>query len=243
MQTVDAASRGGTAPLGLLSRAIGVLTAPRRTFEAVMLRPRWLGMLALTVGTAALCQGLLFSTEAGQTALLDQQVRTRESFGYIVDDELYDELEQENEDAAVTIAAWTLTLAPATSLAIAGLLFVGFRRANPQATYRQVYAVVVHSGVVLALQQIVVTPLNYVRESISSPTNLAIFFPMLEEGTLPARFSGMVDLFLIWWIVVLSIGIGVVHRRPARRVATVLFAVYGGLALALAVIMAIVGGS
>ena len=64
------------------------------------------------------------------------------------------------------------------------------------ATIKQVYAVVVHSLTVLALQQLLVYPLDYAEQSLSSPTNLAVFLPFLDEGSFTARLFGAVDLFL-----------------------------------------------
>jgi hypothetical protein len=39
-------------------------------------------------------------------------------------------------------------------------------------------------------------------------TNLAVFFPFLDENSFPARLLGSIDLSLIWWIVSLPIGLG-----------------------------------
>ena len=35
------------APKGLIARAIGIITSPRATYEAVVAHPKWFGMLAL----------------------------------------------------------------------------------------------------------------------------------------------------------------------------------------------------
>ena len=42
------------APMGLLSRFIGVVTSPKATFEAVVAHPRWLVMRALVTVIVAL---------------------------------------------------------------------------------------------------------------------------------------------------------------------------------------------
>ena len=64
-------------------------------------------------------------------------------------------------------------------------------------TFKQLFAVLVHSSAPTVLQQLFVTPLNYVRESMSSATNLAVFLPMLAEQSFPAKLLGMVDFFMI----------------------------------------------
>jgi hypothetical protein len=104
------------------------------------------------------------------------------------------------------------------------------------AKFKQVYAVVVHSGVIVALQQVFVLPLAYARETLSSPTNLAVFLPFLDENTFVARLLGSIDLFLIWWIVNLAIGFGVLYRKRTGPIAVTLLVVYVAIGLTIAAI-------
>ncbi len=69
------------APKGLVARIFGVLLAPRATYADVAARPRWLGVLAVVLLVMATGSIILFSTDVGKEALLDQQVTTMESFG------------------------------------------------------------------------------------------------------------------------------------------------------------------
>ena len=39
----------------------------------------------------------------------------------------------------------------------------------------------------------------------------------MEEGTLPARFFGTLDLFALWWMGLLAIGLAALTRRRVRR--------------------------
>jgi hypothetical protein len=82
-----------------------------------------------------------------------------------------------------------------------------------------------------------------VRESIASPTTLVRFFGMLDEASPLARFLGVVDLFVVWWIVVLAIGVSVLYRRPMRKLALAFAGVYMVLALLAALVMAMAGGT
>ena len=61
--------------------------------------------------------------------------------------------------------------------------------------------------VVLALQQIVATPVHYVYESLTSPTNVAGILRLFDEGTWPARLFGTIDVFGLWWMWLLSVGL------------------------------------
>jgi len=97
--------------------------------------------------------------------------------------------------------------------------------------------------VALAIQQLVAVPLHYLRESLTSPTNLAVFLPNVEDGTAAARLLGAVDLFGLWWIWLLALGLAAVSGRPARRYLGRLLLVYVGVAAGIAGAMTLSGGS
>jgi hypothetical protein len=133
---------------------------------------------------------------------------------------------------------------PVVTLITAGILFAVFNAAmGGRAAFKQLFAVVSHAGVISALGWIFVMPLNYLRESMSSPTNLTALAPGLPEGSFVARLLGTVDLFLIWWVVVLAIGLAVLYRRRTQPIVMSLLAVYAVIALIIAGTMSAMGGS
>jgi hypothetical protein len=231
-------------PLSLRARTLGVLTSPRATFASVAAHPRSLGILVLSAGLLASASYGLLSTEVGRLALVDQQVRTQEAFGRTMDDRMYAQLERMSGFAAPITAVTTVVLVPVAAAAVAGLLYGVFNALlGGTASYRQVLAVVAHTGVIVALKQLFSAPLNYMSESLASPTRLGIFFPMFDEASPAARFLGIIDLFVIWWLVVLAIGLSVLFGRPTRQVAWSLIGVYVGIALVVAGVMAMSGGT
>jgi hypothetical protein len=48
----------------------------------------------------------------------------------------------------------------------------------------------------------------------------------------------MLDVFLIWWLAVLSIGVAVAYKKKTGGVAAVIFAFYAVIALGIAAFMA-----
>lgn len=242
--TATDAPQPQSAPQSLAGRIIGVLTSPGDTFRRLAEHPRWLGMLLLITLVSAGLQFGFLSTEAGQNALLDQQVRQLESWGMTVGDQQYEEMQRGLPMGRYFAAGAVLVFGPLMTLLISGVLFAVFNAGlGGNAQFRQVFSIVTHAGVVLLLQALFVMPLNYARESMSSATNLAIFLPMLEEGSLPARFLGMIDLFFIWWIVVLAIGLAVLYRKRTQPIAIGLLVVYVLIAAAVALVMRAAAGS
>ena len=228
----------------LAARMLGVVRTPRATFEGLAANPRSADVLVVTFLVTALSSALLLETETGRLALLDQWERTALAFGQTVGDSEYTALVQASENGATYGVARSFAsgplLAVALSLGLMGLfrLFTG-----GGVTFRQVLAIVVHSGVILMLRHVIGAPIIYMRETLASPTTLTMFFTMLDEGSPPARFFGIVDLFLIWWIVVLAIGMSVLYRQPARRLAMAFMGTYVVLAGVLTIVMALTGGT
>ncbi len=225
---------------GLLARAIGVITAPRATFEHVAREPRWLGMFLLVAITTAVLMFAFLSTPVGQQAFLDEQVRRVESSGQQMSDQAYQAMERMLPYMRYITAGGVIVSTPVMWLVVAGVLFGVFTVfAGANASFKQVFSMVAHSGAVSLVGLLFTMPLNYFRESMTSSTNLAVFFPMLEEGSFLARMLGSIDLFLIWWVIVLAIGMAVVTRRKTRPIAIALLALYAVIAVGIAAFYAV----
>jgi hypothetical protein len=223
---------------------LGVIFSPGDTYQEVIRRPRALGALAVVAVTIGLTSFAFLSTEVGQTALIDQQARFMESFGQDLPDQMYARLESGANLQRYFALLGVLVSVPVGCAIVAGLVLAIFNAVlGGDASFPQAYAVVAHSQIVLALQQLFVTPLNYARETMSSATNLVVFLPMLDEATFAARFLGWIDLFRIWWIVSLAIGLGVLYKRKAGPIGWTFIAIYVGIALVVAGVMTAVAGA
>jgi hypothetical protein len=230
-----AAAADGTSQ-SLPARLVGVLFSPQATFARIVARPRWFGaLLVVTLVTCGLMFGLL-STESGQTAMLDQQVRQSEAFGQTINEQQYAQMERMLPMMRYFVPASQLVMIPIVTMVVAGILFAVFNAMlGGSASFKQVAAVVTHSGAVTLVQQLFVAPLNYARESMSSATNLGVFVPFLDEGHFVARFLGIIDLFIVWWLLVLAIGLAVLYRRRTSPIFWSFMGLYVIIALVIAI--------
>jgi hypothetical protein len=224
------------APKGLAARIAGVIFSPGETYRSIVAHPRVLGVLAVATIIMAAAVFVFLSTEVGQNAALDYQTRAMESFGINVPDEVYDRMEQQVAGMGRYISPVSILVTiPLICAVVAGIMLLIFNVVlGGDATFKQAYAVVAHAEILIALQQLFITPLNYVRETMSSATTLAVFVPMLDETNFVARFLGWVDLFRIWWIVSLAIGTAVLYKRKSGPIAWTLLGLYVLFALAVA---------
>jgi hypothetical protein len=226
------------APKNLLARFVGIITSPRATYESVVAQPRWLGMLVLTTLIMAVCTTLPMTTEAGKEAALDQQVKQMESFGMKVDDAAYAQMQKRSAITPYITAVSIIVVSPIMAVIFAGILFAIFNAAmGGTATFKQVFTVFVHASAISALGQLFTGPFNYFRGAMTSATNLAVLLPMLPDTSFVGKLAGMIDLFVIWWVVVLSMGLAVLYRRKTQSIAIALFSIYAVIALAVAAFM------
>src|ERR1043166_3617689 len=193
--------------LGLLARFLGVIVSPRDTFTAVAARPRVLGMLLVVVTLTAAAQAAFLATDVGREAYLDQAVKTMQNFGVNVTDEMEARMEQQARYQPVIQAVSILVISPLFYAIIAGLFLMVFNVfLGGVGTFKQVYAILVHSGAIGVLQAAFTMPISYAQAEMTSATRLSVFFPMLDEKSFAIHFLGRFDFFIIWMIVVRSIG-------------------------------------
>jgi hypothetical protein len=204
---------------GLLSRLIGVL-----------------GAFVITVGIMAVTEGAFFSTPVMQEVLMDQQVKTLESFGVNITDQMYDRLEQ-----GIGRAAYTTPISLAIGVPIVAAIFAAIilgiwgMLMGGAGTFKQVYAILAHSGMILALAVLFAMPLSYATHRLAG-ANLGVFAPMLEETSFLGRLLGGIDLFYLWWCVNIAIGVGVLFKRKTGGVALTLIGTYVLIVLVLAIV-------
>jgi hypothetical protein len=225
-----------------MRRVTGVLLHPRSTMAEVVRHPAFITTWVVILLAVAICGGLLLSTPVGRQALVDERVRVTEALGNRVDDAAYARLQANPPLMVYLTSGGRLLLTPPVTIVVAAGLLLLARLDGAPLSFGTALAIAVHATVVLALQQIVATPLHFASESLTSPTNVAGILRVFDEGTWPARLFGTIDAFGLWWMWLLSVGLAAATARPARRYFWRLLAVYVGVAALVAAVFAVLGG-
>jgi hypothetical protein len=228
---------------GLAARFFGVLLAPAETFRAVAAKPTWLVMALIVIVLTGGSQLWFQSTDVGRQAMLDESVRQLDAYGIKVSDQMYEQVRKgimEPSMARQVGSVSMLVILPVVLwVVVAGLAMLVFGAwMDGRATFTQALAVAVYSSVIWVVGAVIMTPVNYFRESLSSATNLGVFLPFLPEGSFLARLFGMMDVFRMWWVAVLAIGFAGAFKKKTRTVALILFGIYAVFAVAFAAFMA-----
>jgi len=236
--TTASASAATPAPKSLAARVIGILMSPRETYAQVTIRPRWLGVFLLVILVGGLAGAIFSATQVGQRAIFDQQISQMEASGRHLTDDQMQRMEGMLPYYKYFAPVFQLVFFGIGGLIVAGAAFAVFSAIlGGDATFRQVFAVVAHSGVVLTLAGLFALPIDYAKETMSSPTSLIVFLPMIDESSFAAKLLGSFDLFRIWWTINLAIGLGVLYRRRTGPIAASLIIIYTALAVLYAAVM------
>ena len=133
---------------------------------------------------------------------------------------------------------------PLMTFAMSGILLGVFAVTGGSASYKQVLAVYVHSGVVGTVAGAINALINYLLASDTNVTSLAGIGNAFAEKGFLAGFFGALDLVIFLGLFVLAIGLGVLYRRRTAPIFLGLSAVYIVIAVVIgAVKAAFAGGS
>jgi hypothetical protein len=235
MTTTTSVSGSTPAPKNLLARFIGVIVSPKETFQAVAASPKVLGMLLTVSILTGAFAALPMTTDAGKQAALDQQVQSMKGLGFQVTDQMYDQMQKGAGRLPYTTGILAFVFIPIVSLIVAGILFAIFNAAlGGEASYKQVFSVYIHSGVIGVVSAVVSGVVNYFTGHAGSVASLGALLPMLAEKSFAANLLGTVDIFIIWSVIVLAIGLGALYKRRTQPIAMSLFAVYAVIAVVIA---------
>ncbi|MDH3892309.1 MAG: YIP1 family protein [candidate division Zixibacteria bacterium] len=85
------------------------------------------------------------------------------------------------------------------------------------ARFKQVLSVMLYGEVIYAVGKIVLAPLMLIKQTTSVSLSLAVLAPYLGESRLLPLALSRIDLFLIWEIVAIGIGLSIIYDVSRNR--------------------------
>lgn len=220
-----------TAPLSLWARAVGMITAPRATYENVVAAPRPFGILFVALIVFSFAAAIPQWQPEARRQIVEAQIRGMERFGMTVTPQMVEGFERQSTSPLAK--AWGI-VGPFIFFTVMALLLTAIFWAffnivsGGTATFKQVLAVTNHSYIITALGALVAMPvlLYQFKMSFGGPFNLGALAPMLEETSPVVRFLSAINLFSLWAWTNVAIGLAVLYRRKTRNIALVLILLY-----------------
>lgn len=217
---VQEAVREDVQELSAVQRIMGMYFSPRRIFEYLREKPKWLVPFILICLVAMVSNFL-----AKDIAIQEQKERVLMSDR--IPDEQKDAIIERIESSAsgpqayIQHAATPVVIFIILSVVAAIFLFFGNMLFGGQASFRQMLSMYAHAGVIALPAAIVKVPLMLSQQSLRVYTNLAILLPADAEQTFLHRLLSKFDLFTIWEVVLLIIGISAIYRFSTGKASTI----------------------
>jgi hypothetical protein len=181
--------------------------------------------------------------QASAQAVVDQRIAASESVGIQVSDQEIENIRATTTSAPYIGAISQVIVVPILTALVAAVFMGIFTMVlGGVATFSQVFGVVAHAGLIFVLGALFSLPLKYMNQSLATPTSLGVLLPMVSETTFLGRVLGGIDLFWIWWIINLAIGLGVLYKRPTAPIVWSLLVVVAIFVVASAAVMTMFAG-
>jgi hypothetical protein len=231
------ASPNGTSTekMGLPARFFGIFFSPGRVFEHLKSRPVWFTILLVVALFIALFQFAFLASEKGIQIAKEQVLEQARDNGQTIPEETLETI-MTTQKIAAPIAI--LILVPLFSVIIAGLIYLIFNiMLGGEATFRQVLSFNAHTAPITILQQGLTFLIIYVKGTLAPVTSLAAFLPFVENDTLMYRIAVGIDVFTIWQVGLLALGMSILYGFTPKKCATVLYGTYLGLVVVISLII------
>lgn len=201
---------------GPLSRIIGVFTSPKMTFESIGRKPDWLIPLIIIV----LLSGVMtyFMQPIITTTALQAQQEKMEERG-MERDQIDAAAEQTQKVMKFTVLPSAIVMT-ALSFVIGALIwwFVGNILLGGAATFKLVFAVNVYRSLIPLLGGLIKLPIILSKETLNVHFSLATFMSDELRDTFLYKILVQTDIFNIWSIAVLCIGLAAIYKFKVNKV-------------------------
>jgi hypothetical protein len=213
-----------------IERLIGVFVSPESTMQDIAARPTWVVPLIILMLVGAL-SGYFLKDAILQTQLEGMEKRNMTA----------EQIEQARP-MMEKMMTYTAPLAPLITtpifyVIIAGvLMLVGNLILGGETRFPTIFSVTCWSGMISVLSSLINVPVMVNRQVMESATSVASLFPAEESPSFFHNLLGQIDLFWIWWVVVLGFGIAAAYKFSTRKAMTTVFILWAIFAVVAAAI-------
>ena len=214
MDTMNTGAAAVPQSQSIFNRVIGIFTSPRPTMDDIVARPSWIGPLLLMVVVSALAGYLLTDL------IVDQALSEMSQNPNVTQEQMDKAVPWINASALIAPALFT----PIIYFLIAAIfMFVGNVILGGEAKFKIPLSVVCWSGLITLLSSAVNIPLMLSRGEMTSPTSLS-FLGGEDKGSPLFFLFSQIDLFYLWWLVVLGIGFAATYKFTNQKGIVTVFA-------------------
>lgn len=221
----DSSSLEAPESLGLFQRIWLVLTEPTRAFASIAAHPRWIGvtLIVLLIGVGAATVTYPYMMQARRDVIMSSDRLTAQQA-----EQMLDRFSAEDSLMPRLVTGVFAFIGQALFLIIVAgvLLFGGNFLLGGESDFKTVLAVTAHAWLATSVKNVIVVPLMVVKGSMSVATSLQILIP-IESWTSPLGvILGATDIFSLWMLALLVIGLAAAYRFARGKVAALVVTFY-----------------
>ncbi len=211
----------------LMSRIVGVFFSPKRTFEAVRDEMHWIDwavplLIAVIVVIAA--------GNALRPLMVEQQrvaIEKNESMSSEQKQEMLEQLWQaEGQMGAMTAVGGGIGVIFTALVQAVVFLFMVNVVLGGKTDYTQMFSVVSYSWLIVTVETVVKTLLMLNKGTMEVLTSLTFLLPPDMEDSVWYAVAYKIDIFTIWYLCILAIGIGIVARMSTSKGTSIVFGLW-----------------
>lgn len=204
--------------MNLGQKIVGVFTSPGQTFASLDQKPSWIvpfiiavvvGLIYVFLTTDIIIKDTLAQQEEQMleqgmdSAQIDQAMATTEKF------------------MRFSMPAFAVVMPLVLWVVIAGVfMFVGNVVLGGTGSFKKVFSVTAWSWLIQILGSLIMLPLVLAKETILITFSPAAMMSSAAKMTFLYQFMSKLDIFNIWFLAVLSIGLAVIYRMKTQKMAT-----------------------
>jgi hypothetical protein len=215
-----------TAKPNPIKRIGGVLIAPEPTLREITSRPDWLVPL-IVILIVSLASAVLVAPRLDMETSLREQLEERGMSAAEIDQSI----EMVTKFQKFTLPL-TAVIVPLMLLIVAAALLLGFKMFGGEGTFKQAWSVTLYAWIPQLLKSIIATVLVVRMESLTIEqmqgmlkSNLGFLVDASEVPALYAFLSSL-DLFNIWTVVLLVMGLAFAHRSSFAKSAAIVLTLW-----------------
>jgi hypothetical protein len=210
----------GAPQMGPLRRLWGVLIDPGRTFLSIDRKPTWLFPVIVLILVVIVSNALVADfriQEARQRIAQNSQLTPEQR------EEIYDRMDEQQAQPFMKLLSYVIGPIVGVFFVIflvsAALYFGATVILGGETSFKKVLAVYCWSSMVAIPGLLLKTPLMLLKKSSQVHTSLAALMPSGSEEGLLFKILTHTDLFVIWEIALISIGLAVIYRFATKKAA------------------------
>lgn len=209
------------------SRLIGIFISPGATVASLGPKPPWIVPFLLSMIVTGTCAWLY-----APIAMQDQMEIARKR-GLEIPPQQQEMMKSESgrQLVSVSISVSTGVFTGVMGLVAAGIFFLIFQVAGGgSGSFRQVLSVVSHASLIRLLGSPLTTAMILGKDSSWAQPTLRALVPWIGSDTYLAKLLIWTNVFELWILGVIAVGIATVYRRSTASTAVIVFGVYFAIA-------------